>query len=374
MEQADIVIIGGGIAGTALAHALDHDGDVVLLEAGDQLGAHATGRSAALYSETYGTLPVRALTVASGPFLRHPPPGFTDGPLLSPRPVLHIARADQMDDMTRALIGMQALVPSINPLTGPECRTLAPLLREAHIAAGILEPNACDINVERLRQAYRDGAQRRGARIVTRAPVTALSRENGLWQVESPAGQWQARVVVNAAGARAGQVAALAGLPAIGLQPMRRTVSLIDPPAGMDIGRMPFILDIAGAFFLKPEGGALLFSSADNTPVEPGETLPDEQAAALAIQRVQQACGLQIQGPGRSWAVLRSFVADRNPVIGFDPAAEGFFWLAALGGSAVQTAPSLSAFAAGLLRGERTADRLTGLGFTDTMVSPARLR
>ncbi len=374
MQKADIVIIGGGIAGTALAYALDNDGDVVLLEAGDQLGAHATGRSAALYSETYGTLPIRALTVASGPFLRHPPPGFTEGPLLSPRPVLHIARADQMDELTRALISMQALVPSINPLTGPECRTLAPLLREAHIAAGILEPNACDINVERLRTAYRDGARQRGARIVTSAPVTALSRQNGFWQVESPAGTWQARIVVNAAGVLSEQVATLAGVPAIGLQPMRRTVSLIDPPAGLEIGRMPFILDIAGAFFLKPEGGALLFSSADNTPVAPGDALPDEQAAARAIQRVQEACGLEIKGPSQSWAVLRSFVADRNPVIGFDPAAEGFFWLAALGGSAIQTAPALSGFAAGLLRGEETPDRLTGLGFTAAMVAPARLR
>lgn len=374
MEQVDILIIGGGMAGAALAHAFDGDESVVLLEAEADCGLHATARTAALYSETYGNHATRALTVASGPFLRQPPEGLVDSPILSPRSILHVARADQMEAFAARLIEMQALVPTISPLTGPECRTLAPLLREGYAAAGILEPAGYDIDVDRLQQAYLRHARARGVRIITKAPVARMTAHGGGWQVESGAGQWQARIVINAAGAWADQVAECAGLPPLGLQAMRQTAALIDAPEGLDLVHLPFIADIEAGFYLTPSGGKLLVSPADETPVPPGDAQPEDPDIAVALERVTRACELDHVRQGQAWAGLRTFAPDRTPVIGFDPAAPSFFWVAGLGGHGVQTAPAVAALATALFRGRDIPDRMRGLGLSVAEISPARLR
>jgi D-arginine dehydrogenase len=374
MERTDILIIGGGIAGAALAWTLSSDHRVALLEQETYCGYHTTGRSAALYSETYGSRAIRALTVASGPFLRHPPEGFAERAILHPRGSLHIARGDQMEKLTAALIEMQQMAPVINPLTTPECLTLVPFLRADQVGAGILESGACDIDVDLLHQAYLRGARAQGALILTQTPVVSIGPNADGWQVETPSGPWQARILVNAAGAWADRMAVAAGIPPIGIEPRRRTVTLVDPPAGLDIARLPFVVDIDESFYFKPSGGKLLLSPADETLVEPGDAQPEELDIALAIDRLQAACHLPVTRKGRSWAGLRSFVADRNPVIGFDPHAPGFFWLAALGGYGIQTAPAVSGLAASLIRSQGVPERLTSLHFNLADVSPARLR
>jgi len=374
MERTDILIIGGGIAGAALAWSLSTDHRVALLERETDCGYHTTGRSAALYSETYGSQAIRALTVASGPFLRHPPQGFAERAILHPRGCLHIARGDQMEKLTAALIEMQQMVPAINPLTAPECLTLVPFLRADQVGAGILESGACDIDVDLLHQAYLRGARANGAVIRTQTPVVSIRPDGDGWRVETPSGPWQAWTLVNAAGAWVDRVAISAGIPPIGVEPRRRTITLVDPPAGMDIGRLPFVVDIDESFYFKPTGGKLLLSPADETWVEPCDAQPDELDIAVAIDRLQTACDLSVTRKGRSWAGLRSFVADRNPVIGFEPHVPGFFWLAALGGYGIQTAPAVAALAASLIRDQGVPERLTSLHFDLADVSPARLR
>lgn len=374
MSMTDVVIIGGGIAGLALAYTLVPGRSVVVLEAEDHCGQHATGRSAALYSETYGNNTVRALSRATGPFLRHPPEGFTDYPLVRPRGVLHVARADQMDQFTRLLMELQADVPSVSPLTGNECRTLAPILRKDYAAAGILEPGACDIDVDLLMTGFMRGARNQGVEIVTGATVTALSHDGLGWRVESTAGNWRAAVLVNAAGAWADQIATLAGARPMGLMPARRTATLVDPPDGMDVTHLPFLIDVDEQFYVKPDAGKLLLSPADETPSLPCDAQPDELDIAVAIDRVQMACDIPVQRKGRSWAGLRSFVADRSPVIGFDPVCPGFFWVAALGGYGIQTSAAVAALSAGLIRGQGVPDRLIALGFDPAMIDPGRCR
>lgn len=372
METVDILIIGGGIAGASLAHALTPGPSVLVLEAESQCGQHATGRSAALYSETYGNATIRALTMASGPFFRHPPEKFTDHPLLHARGVLHVARADQMDRFAPLLMELQAQVPSINPLTGAECQMLVPILRDHYAAAGILEPGACDIDVDLLLQGFLRAGRKQGARVLTDAPVTALARDGDGWIVDSKAGSFQARTIVNAAGAWADQVAAMAGVAPIGLVPMRRTATLVDPPPGINPTYLPFMIDIDEQFYVKPDAGKLLLCPADETPSEPCDAQPEELDIALAIDRVEQACIIDARRKGRSWAGLRSFVPDRSPVIGFDGAVPGFFWLAALGGYGIQTAPAVASLAAGLIRGEPVPDRLLTLGLDPDAIRPGR--
>lgn len=374
MGMTDVVIIGGGIAGLALAHALVPGKAVVVLEAESHCGFHATGRSAALYSETYGNSTIRALTRATGPFLRHPPEGFADQPLLRARGALHLARPDQMDRYAPLLMTLQAEVPTINPLTGPECRTLAPLLREGYAAAGILEPGACDIDVDQLLSGFMRGARAQGAEIATDATVTGISHDSMGWRVESTAGVWRAPVLVNAAGAWADQVALLAGVRPIGLTPLRRTAVLVDAPPGIETAHLPFLIDIDEQFYVKPEAGKLLLSPADETPSPPCDAQPEEVDIATAIDRVQRACDVTVQRKGHSWAGLRSFVGDRSPVVGFDADHPGFFWVAALGGYGIQMSSAIAALAAGLIRGEGIPDRLIALGFDAAMIDPGRCR
>jgi D-arginine dehydrogenase len=374
MERTDILIIGGGIAGAALAWALSPDHRVALLERETHCGYHSTGRSAALYSETYGSRAIRALTVASGPFLRHPPDGFAERAILHPRGSLHIARGDQMEKLTAALIEMQQMAPAINPLTASECLTLVPFLHPDHVAVGILESGACDIDVDLLHQAYLRGARANGAVIRTETPVVSIRPDGDGWRVETPSGVWQAWTLVNAAGAWADRVAISAGISPIGLEPRRRTVTLVDPPTGLDIARLPFVVDIDESFYFKPAGGKLLLSPADETLVEPGDVQPEELDIAQAIDRLQTVCDLPVTRKGRSWAGLRSFVADRNPVIGFEPRVPGFFWLAALGGYGIQTAPAVAGLAASLIRCQGVPERLTSLHFNLADVAPDRMR
>ncbi|MDG5493575.1 FAD-dependent oxidoreductase [Niveispirillum sp. BGYR6] len=374
MERIDILIVGGGIAGAALAYALSVDHRVALLERETHCGYHATGRSVAVYSETYGSRAIRALTVASGPFLRHPPDGFSPGPILHPRGALHIARGDQLEKLTAALIEMQPLAPAINPLTAPECLTLVPFLRPDQVGAGILESGACDIDVDLLHQAYLRAARAQGAIIRTEMPVTGIRPDGDGWRVDTPAGPWQTWTLVNAAGAWADQVAQLAGVAPVGLEPRRRTVTLVEPPAGLDIARLPFVVDIDESFYFKPSAGMLAVSPADETLVEPADVQPEELDIASAMDRLQTACNIKVTRKGRSWAGLRSFVADRNPVIGFEPRIPGFFWLAALGGYGIQTAPAVAGLAASLIRDQGVPDRLTSLHFDLATVSPNRLR
>lgn len=80
--QFDIAIIGAGIAGTSVAAELSSHCRVIVLESESQPGYHTTGRSAALFAETYGPPPVRALTRASAEFFHHPPGDFSSEPLL----------------------------------------------------------------------------------------------------------------------------------------------------------------------------------------------------------------------------------------------------------------------------------------------------
>ncbi len=372
MGMTDVVIIGGGIAGQALAYALAPGRSVVLLEAESQCGSHAIGRSAALYSETCGNSAIRALTRATGPFLRHPPEGFADRPLLRPRGALHVARADQMDRFTRVLMELQAEVPSVNPLTGAECRTLAPILREGYAAAGVLEPGACDIDVDLLMEGFLGGARAKGAEIVTSAAVTAIDHDGLGWRVESKAGTWRAGVLVNAAGAWADQVAGMAGVRPVGLVPSRRTSILVDPPAGIDVMHLPFLVDVDEQFYVRPEAGKLLLSPADETPSVPGDARPEKTDITVGIDRVQAACDIADDHCGRSWAGLRSFVADGSPVIGFDQNRTGFFWLTALGGNGIQTSMAVAMLAAALIRGECVPERLVALGLDPASIHPGR--
>lgn len=370
--SSDFIVIGAGIAGASAGYFLAPHGRVVILEGEDQPAYHATGRSAALFTEVYGNATIRALAAASRTFLDRPPDGFRDGPLLTPRGSLFIGRDDQLEALDRLFHDAGDRVPSVRRIGGDEAREMVPSLRPEYVAGAVHEPDAMEIDVHGLVQGYLRGVRAHGGEIVTKAEVRALKRAEDTWRADTTAGEFAAPIVVNAAGAWADRIGIMAGARAIGLMPLRRTVALFEPPADTDVGDWPLCADIDEQFYFKPEAGMLMGSLADETPSEPCDAQPEELDIAIAIDRIQRAAAFDVRRIVAKRAGLRSFVADRTPVAGYDPSAGGFFWLAGQGGYGIKTSPALGRLAASLVRGEKVPEEMEARGIREALLSPRR--
>lgn len=367
--MVDVIVIGGGIAGISAAAELAVAGaEVTLLEAERQLAYHTTGRSAALYFESYGHPTVRALSRASRAYFENPPEGTTDAPILSDRGALVVAPPDQVDALAAQVEDGRRYGTDIQDLTPDEAATIVPALRPELLAAASYEPGAADMDVAAIHQSFVRTFRRQGGTIVTESRVAELDRTDGSWMVKTERGDHhRAPVVVNAAGAWCDIVGSMAGAKPIELVPKRRTAFMVGAPA--DSERWPLTVDAVHTFYFKPDGPQLLCSPADETPTDPQDARPEEVDIALAIERINQMTTLEIRSVRSSWAGLRSFVPDGGMVIGFDPDVDGFFWLAGQGGTGIQTSPAAGALAADLVQG---ADPRSGVD--PAAFSPARLR
>ena len=374
MERCDFLVVGAGMAGASAAFWLAERGRVVVLEQEDVAGYHTTGRSAAMYMQTYGGPLTKGLAVTGRSFLTDPPSDFAASPLLSPREVLYVGRADQIDMLDRFYEENRRRVPTLARLDANQALEQPVPLREDYVAGAVLEPEAEEIDVAALHQGFLRGLRARGGTLMTEAAVTAFARARGLWHAETPAGAYCAPVVVNAAGAWCDAVAACAGVAPIGLQPKRRTAFIFDGPADGGVDDWPMVHDIDDAFYLKPDAGRILGSPADETPSEPCDVYPEELDIAIGADRIMQATTLDIRHIRNKWAGLRSFVRDRQPVAGFDVAAEGFFWLAGQGGAGIMTAPALGAVTAALVTGEPLPQAAAAHGIAAERLGPGRLR
>lgn len=343
IETSDFLIIGGGIAGAGAAARLAPEASVTVLEMEDALGRHATGRSAAIFIRNYGNRTLRALNAASEPVLASPE-GIAEDSLLSPRGEMLIATEDELEAFRTYLDGAEGM----ETLTADEAVALFPLLRRETIAAAAIERDARDIDVDRLLQGFARLARHNGAQFVLEAPVQRITRSAGLWRVETPKGAFEAPVLINAAGAWADEIAAMARVRKVGLVPMRRSAAIVPPPDGIDITGWPLVASASESWYAKPDAGKFMVSPADEDPVEPHDAWADDMVLAEGLYRFEQAVTMPVTRVERNWAGLRSFVADRTPVVGFAPDADGFFWLAGQGGYGVQTAPALSQLTADL--------------------------
>jgi D-arginine dehydrogenase len=314
----------------------------------------------------------RALSHASRAFLLHPPAGFTSTPLLTPRGTLLAATASQLAKLRQVADECAALVGNLEWLTGEQVRARVPCFTEQQIAAGLLEPDAMDIDVHALHMGYLRQLSARGGRLVNNAEVRALDFTGGTWRVSTSAGEFRAGRIVNAAGAWADDVGKLAGAKPIGLVPKRRTVITFDPPAGVDIGRWPAVIDVDEQWYIKPDAGRILASPADETPSLPCDAQADEYAIAVVVDRLSRATTLQVPRIVARWAGLRSFVEDKLLVVGFDPRVPHFFWLAGQGGHGIQTSPAVSRLAAALLDGRPVPTDIADLGVDAAMLAPTR--
>jgi D-arginine dehydrogenase len=373
-RRADFLIVGGGIAAASVAYWLAPHARVIVLERESQPGYHSTGRSAALYMESYGTPQVRALTLASRDFLTNPPNGFAEHPLLSSRGAMMVASPGQeaaLDDHWEVL---RAITPHARRLDRSEACEMIPVLRPDRVAGAVYESDAFDMDVHAIHQGYLRGARRAGGQLVCGAEVTSLRRDDGLWRVQAGDAVYEAPVVINAAGAWADAVARMAGVTPVGLEPRRRSALVFAPPAGLQTAHWPMAIGVDETWYFKPDAGMLLASPANADPVDAQDVQPEEFDIALAIHRIEEMTTLTIRRPARTWAGLRSFVADGDLVGGYDPEVPGFFWVAAQGGYGIQTSAAMGEACAALARGLPLPERMAAYGLTAQMLSPARLR
>lgn len=340
----DIAIVGAGMAGASLAAALGDRAQVLLLEAEARPGYHATGRSAAFWTESYGGPGVQPLTTASGAFLREH--GF-----LSPRGALTIARLGQEAELEVFAARFAALGVRVDLLACDGLEALIPGLLPGW-ALGAFEPDCSDIDVAGLHQHYLAAARRAGTKLWCSARLSAVSVEAGGWRLALADGREAAcGILVNAAGAWADAVAGLAGVRPLGIAPLRRTIAQlrVSPAAPADL---PLVLDLAEKFYFKPEAGRLWLSPHDETPSAPCDAAPEEIDVAMAITRLEEVVDWTVQRVEHRWAGLRSFAPDRLPVYGFDGEMPRYFWFAGQGGFGIQTAPAAADLAARLLLGD----------------------
>ncbi len=355
----DIAIIGAGIAGASLAAELGDCARVLLIEMEDAPGYHTTGRSAAFWSETYGGPDITPLTTASGPWLdAH---GY-----LTHHGGVHIGRAEDraaMDDFARSYAGSGVVLVPVDP------HAFLPQIK-AEWVLGLQEAGCADIDVGGLHGYYLSQARKTGATIACRAELDMATYQHGKWVLRTRAGEYQAGVLVNAAGAWADDVAYKCGVSGLNISPLRRTMVQLRM-AGPLPAAMPFVIDINGGFYFKPEGADRLWLSPhDETPSPACDAAPEELDIAIAISRFEEVVDWKIAAVERKWAGLRSFAPDRLPVYGFDNDEMNFFWFAGQGGFGIQTAPAAAKLGAALLLGQPADASLAAIDAA--RYSPAR--
>lgn len=367
-------IIGAGMAGASVGYWLSQHEPVLILERESQPAYHTTGRSAAMFIETYGPPLVRALTVGSRSFYETPPPGFTEHPILTPRGTLMIATAAQRALLDEAHEIALSVGSKVERLTPAQARERVPVLRAERLVGAMYEADPTDIDVHALLQGFLKSIRHNGGTIVTSAEVTALARQTSGWRIDTPQGVFAADTVINAAGAWCDEVGKLAGALPIGLTPKRRSAFIFSPPLEADSGSWPVVIGADESFYFKPEAGMLLGSPANVDPMPPHDVRPEEIDIATGIARIEEATTMTIRRPARIWAGLRSFVSDGELVGGFDETVPGFFWLAGQGGYGIQTAAAMGQACSAILLSQPMPAPLAALGISAERLSPGRLR
>ena len=374
-ERFDVAVIGGGIAGTSVAAELSKDRRVLLLEMESQPGYHTTGRSAAVYAAVYGPSPIRALTRASRAFFASPSTSHFDTALFRPRPIMMIARQEQAFalDQTIAEVGVMTPVERINESA---IRKLNPLVKTGYASAAMLDMSGEDIDVAALHQGYLRQFRYFGGDLRCNATVLGLTHTGRDWQINTGVGEFTVDTIVNAAGAWAEHIGGLAQAESIGLIPKRRTAAIVAAPIELapdTLASLPITIDIEENFYLKPDAGRLLISPADETPSPACDAQPEDMDIALCVERIEQAFDLQVHRIESKWAGLRSFVADKCPVVGYSTTAPAFFWLAGQGGYGIQTAPALARLAASQVLQRPMPEDIAAEGVDLSEIDPSRL-
>jgi D-arginine dehydrogenase len=370
VERADFLIVGGGVAGLSAGAALAPHGRVIVLEAEAALGTHSSGRSATFSHYGIGNQVVRGLTMMSRAWFIE----TEDGRLARRHPTLFVATEEMRPALAALGEQMARFTDALEEADETRMRALFPPLRlgGAAIVAGIAYLDGLRLDSDAMLQHYARTIRNAGGQVLNGRRIAGIEPA---WTATTEAGErFSAPVLINAAGAWADQIAALAGVAPLGLRPLRRTIIVVDPPKGADARGWAFMKTAVDDFYILPEGARLAASPTDEVEDVPRDTQPEDYDIALAAWKVEQYTTLPVARIAHRWAGLRTFTADRTPAAGVDPDAPGFFWLAGQGGFGLQTAPAMAEAAAALVTGASWPKALAESGVLPDHLAPARLR
>ncbi|MGJ8528114.1 NAD(P)/FAD-dependent oxidoreductase [Maritalea sp.] len=341
-QQTDILVIGAGIAGAGIAAQLAKSKRVIILDMEERPGYHSTGRSAAMFAMNYGNDPIKKLNRASWEMFQNLSPTFFPHPVLADRGVLYYANVDSKAHLDELI----ASADDLDFLSAAEAKKLVPIIDENECAGVGFERDAKDLDVAALHQGWLKEAKTNGGIVVCDAGVTAAKYVDGVWQLETSQGVFEAPIVVNAAGAWADEVAQMFGVAPVGLVAKRRSIATLPSSHPEQSHKWPMLLSAVEDWYMKPDAGSFLVSPADEDPVPPHDVFVDDMVLAEGLFRFSEATTYEVTHVDGSWAGLRVFTPDKTPVCGYASAVDGFFWLAGQGGYGIQTSPALSLLAA----------------------------
>jgi len=355
--MSDIIVVGGGIAGTSIGARLAPHAHVTLLEAEAALGYHASGRSAALYESNYGLPSTVALSAASGDYFRN-----ANGGYLSPRGLMILCGQNEDSAFEADMATLK-----LDEIALDEARDKLPILNPDAVTRAAWHASAWDIDTDRMIQDFARDIRTHGGAVETGTRVTGITRTDR-WEVMTNKGAFAADLIVNAAGAWVDEVAKLADVAPLGFTPCRRSMARLPAPGGHDPSQWPMFFGVGEAWYAKPDAGALLVSPADEDLVAPQDAWADDMVLAEGLARYEAMVTEPVTRVTSNWAGLRTFSPDRALTIGFATDAPGFFWHAGQGGYGFQTAPAASQLGADLILGRTPAIDAA----TVTALSPER--
>lgn len=342
--MTDIIIIGGGIAGLSAAAEISPHASVLLLEAEDVLGYHASGRSAAMFLADFGNEIIRELNYASTEH-HH----TANGGVLSERGMMMIARPQERTDFVKEFTAF-----NMSEISPSEARTIVPILHPRNTAFAAYREGVYDLDADRLLQYYAKTARLNGTQIKTKAPATSITKSGKRWIVTTPKATYSAPILINASGAWIDKIAKLSNISTLGFQAYRRSMARLPAPGGHDVSKWPFMDGVNERWYAKPDAGSWIVSPSEEHAVEAHDAWADDMVLAEGLDRYSEMVSEPVTHVQSSWAGLRTFAPDRSLVIGADNRDPSFYWLGGQGGYGFQTAPAASRLIAQLLLGQAT--------------------
>ena len=209
-DRYDVIIVGAGIAGASFAYFLSRRGvgDVLLVEREWTAGCHATGRSAAVAYPLDPHPVIQQLKAPGIGFLRDPPEGFSQHPLLTRCGAMLVLKDPLWSSVQKAVAETAtARGVAIEVLPCAEVRRRVPVLNAREFDGALFLPDAARIDVHELLGSYLRGAKRCGVEVRYDLEITGIRVHRGTCTgVVTPRGEIRASRIVDAAGAWAGEI------------------------------------------------------------------------------------------------------------------------------------------------------------------------
>lgn len=354
-QAADVVIIGGGIVGSSVAYHLTEAGckNVVMVERETRQGLGSTGKSMGGVRAQFATEINIRMSLYSIPFFARfeEATGHPSG--YKPHGYLFVATSARHLDYLRANSARQTALGlrGVQLLAAEDVVRMVPQLRAGDIVGGSFCQTDGFVDPHSVMAGFTARAIENGATLWRGAEVTAIDVENGeVARVRTTQGDFSTRVVVNAAGPWAAEVARLAGVD-LPVEPFRRMLVPTEPFPDLP-DPLPMVIDMSNGFHFRREGVGLLLAwpDPDETPGYKANFDPAfvEKILTRAADRVPAFVDLAVN-PKRCWAGLYEMTPDHHAVIGQAPEVRGFFLANGFSGHGVMHSPATGRIVAELI-------------------------